>query len=460
MNNEYNSERFKKLLADYERSLENESSSFLDTDDFSEIAQFYYEKGEFDKAKKAINTALRIFPGSVAPLSFMARYALLKENDAKKADEIADEIADKDDPDYVLLKAEILIAENHPDEADEFLEESYEGYSDDDYSDDMPLDVANLYADYEEMDYAEKWLERSDEFDEDLYKEVKARILMFQGKYAESDKLLNELIDSDPYSSYYWNQLAAEKMLNDDLNGSVTSSDYALAIDPDNRDAILNKGNGLLGLENYKEAEKLFRRYTKLEPRKDTGYIMTAISLIAQNRPQEASQSLRMALKFNNEDPMGTWQGQAEILHHLILVENYLEHFGNVGKYLDKLEALYRDNIDNITEFGKLIADIDIARGHICLEQERIEQALNWFDQAVTESGSDAMTFVKIAISAYECGYIRYAYKLLHEILYVEHYNIKQGFVYLALCCKHFGYVKEQKWAKQMAKKEDNNNHE
>lgn len=455
MDKEYKSERFKKILADYESFLNEESSSLLGTDDFSEIAQFYYEKGEYDKAEKAINTALSIFPGSVAPLAFKARFALLKENNPQKADDIAEEIDDKDDPDYVLLKAEIMIAENRPQDADDYLEEAYEGYYDDEYYDDMPLDVAALFADYGEMDYAEKWMGRSDEEDENLYKEVRARILMSDGKFEESERILNELIDSDPYSSYYWNQLATEKMLNDDLSGSVASSDYALAIDPDDRDALLNKGNGMLELENYKEAEKLFRRYSRLEPGKDTGYIMTAIALMAQNRAQEASQSLRKALEVCRKDSAATWRNESVILFQLVDIENYLGHLWKVRDYLDQIENLYRKSITDIETFGKFVADLDVARGHVALEEGDIEGALKWFDQAATDSNNNPNVFVRIAVSAYGCGYVQYAYRLLHELLYVQKAESAMGFAYLAMCCKRLGLDDERKWAEKKKEEAD-----
>ena len=78
--------------------------------------------------------------------------------------------------------AEIMIVDGRADEADSYLDEAYDFFYDDDYYDDMPLDVAVLFTDYDEVEYADKWLQRSDETDEIDYIVTKAKILAGQGK--------------------------------------------------------------------------------------------------------------------------------------------------------------------------------------------------------------------------------------------------------------------------------------
>lgn len=184
-------------------------------------------------------------------------------------------------------------------DADEYLESAYEEFYDDDYYDDMPLDVATLFIDYDAIDYADKWLQRSDETEDSEYIDVKARILMAHNDLEASKKLIDTLINRDPYSTEYWNLMTAVDLLAENYHDAVTSSDYALAIDPDNRDAILNKGNGVLGLGNSKEATRLFKRYAELEPEHETGYFMVAMTLLGQEHLKEAKEWFEKALKVN-----------------------------------------------------------------------------------------------------------------------------------------------------------------
>lgn len=449
MDNYYKSKKFKETLSRCEDFLSNKSTDIPDSDEFADVAQYYHNIKDDKKALSIIDAALEIYPGSVAPLSFKARYALLIEQDPKKADRFAEKISDKHDPDYVLLKAEIMVVQAKADEADKYLEQAYIDYYDDDYYDDMPLDVATLFADYEETDYANKWLMRSDETDEPEYLETKARIMISEGKDKESEEIINELINRDPYNPTYWNLMAASKMFEGDIHESITSSDYALAVNPDDPDAIYNKANGLLGLKNYEEAEKLFDKYIQLEPKKDLGYLMSAIAIVSQGRYQEALPRFKKALEINKKTK-GSWQTQAEIIYQMSFIENYLGHYNKVHDYLDQLSEIYEDNLNNdMDEMGMRLAEVDCAHGHIYLEEEKIGEAIDWFDQAVTDSGGATSIYVKIAASAYECGYVQYAYNILHELIYENRVYDRFGMKYLALCCEELGKPEEKKWVEE-----------
>lgn len=451
MDNYYNTNEFKEILAKYEGLPEDESNlTILGADDYSEIAQYYHERGNDEEALKAVHTALDVYPGSVAPLSFLSRYALLEEQNIDKAENIADEIADKHDPDYFLLIAEIMIVDGRADEADSYLESARQEFYDDDYYDDMPLDVAVLFTDYEEMDLAEKWLELSDENDEDDYIEVKAKILISKGQLVESEDLLNKLINKDPYSTTYWNLLAAAQLMDGNTNDAITSNDFALAINPDDRDALIGKANGLMLLNNYPAAEKLLRHYIKLEPHKDSGYMMVGLTLIGQERIQEALEFFGKALKANKKTTNSPWQTRVDILYQMAYLENYLEHFHKANEYLDMIADIYKDNLSyDMDALGNRLSEVDCAKGHICLEEEKLDEALEWFDQAVTDSNHNPKTYVKIAVSSYESGYVQYAYNILHELIYEEGVENTLGMTYLAMCCKRLGKSDEQQWAEK-----------
>lgn len=449
MDNYYNSKEFKEVLGKYESLQDDDDAlSVLGTDDFSDIAQYYHEKGDDKKALHVIDTALNIYPGSVGPMSFLSRFALLEEQDIDKAKKIADGIADKEDPDYFLLNAEIMIVDGKADEADAFLDDAYANFYGDDYYDDMPLDVAILFSDYEEMDYAEKWLKLSDEGDEPDYKLVKAKILLSRDKIDEGEKIINELINSDPYSTTYWNVLAAAQAMDDKVEDSITSSDYALAIDPNDRDALLNKASSLEWIGNYTTAEQLYRRYTKLEPNKIVGYIDLAFVLLAQERMQEALGYFKKALAVVNNMPKSSWKTKVDIIFQMSYIENYLDHFSKAHEYLDQIADLFKDNLgSDLDEMGRHLADVDCAQGHICLEEEKIDAALDWFDQAVNDSDGSPRIYSKIARSAYESGYVQYAYNILHELIYNQGEDEPLGLSCLVECCKHLGKAEEQKWA-------------
>ncbi len=154
-----------------------------------------------------------------------------------------------------------MIADNHVSKADHYLQEQYDNVIDEDDHEEFAIDAAALFADYEEIDYAEKWLNQSTMINEDEYKEIKVRILKGQGKYEASETLINELIDDNPYSCAYWNQLTQIQFLRNNVQGAITSSEYALAINPNDEEALLNKANGLFSLDNFVESLKYYQQY-------------------------------------------------------------------------------------------------------------------------------------------------------------------------------------------------------
>ena len=260
----YQSDKFKQILCKYKELHKDNISEFLEPEELTDVAEYYHYIGEDQKAAEATDYAIRMYPTATTPFAFKARMALLCDDNPQKADDIAEMIVDKSDLDYLYLKAEIMIVDNKVDEADCFLFNQYNDTISTEEREDYVLDVAALFSDYEETEYVEKWLSCSTKTEDNDYKELHARILKSRGKYKESEAILNELLDANPYSGPYWNQLAQNQLLRNDINDSITSSEYSIAINPDDEEAILNKANGLFTLGNYDEALKYYERYKKL----------------------------------------------------------------------------------------------------------------------------------------------------------------------------------------------------
>ena len=60
----------------------------------------------------------------------------------------------------------------------------------------------------------------------------------------------------------------------------MSSSEFSLAINPDDTDAILNKSNGLFGLANFEESLKYSKRYTEICPDEYSGNMLQGMALI------------------------------------------------------------------------------------------------------------------------------------------------------------------------------------
>lgn len=417
----YESPEFKEKFQLYENAQASGTSVYLEPDDLTDIAEYYHILGNIDACKNTVDYAIKMFPGATMPLVFRSRVALLMEHDVALAEEYAEMIDDKADLEYLYLKAEIMIVDDRTEEAETFLRDAYEELDDDEDKADFLIDVANLYADYELMEYAQQWLSLSEEYDSTDYKELQGRIAMGLGDYEESNRIYNELIDRNPYSFTYWNQLASSQLLHNEIMESIQSSEFALAINPDDEDATLNKANGLFNLGNFEEACKYYERFTKISPNSEVGEMFLGISLINLNRTEEGVEHLKKAESLAD--------AFSEYLHDIYVELAY--SLTALGKHEDAME--YIEKISQLDDCDPY--ETDVLKGNVHLQKGETAEAMKCFQHAVTASNGSPRVILRIGICIYDNGYYSLAYDVFHLLLDDASDEWKDGWSYLALCC-------------------------
>lgn len=417
----FESTEFKEKLQLYENAQASGTSVYLEPDDLTDIAEYYHLLGNIEACMEVVNYAIRLFPGATMPLVFRSRVALLMENNVARAMEYAEMIDDKSDLDYLYIKAEIMIVDDRADEANDFLHHAYEELDDEERAD-YVIDVANLFADYDLMDTAKQWLSLSDEYDATDYKELQGRIAIGLGDYEESKRIYNELIDRNPYSFTYWNQLASTQLMHNEIMESIQSSEFALAINPNDEEATLNKANGLFSLGNFEEASKYYERFTKISPNSEIGEMFQGISLINLNKTEEGVEHLLKAEKI--ADPY------SENLHDIYVELAY--SLSVLGRHDETME--YIEKISQLDDHDPY--ETDILKGHVHLQKEEIEKAMLCFQHAVNASNGLPRVILRIGICIYDNGYYSLAYDVFHLLLDDASDDWKEGWSYLALCCK------------------------
>lgn len=424
----FDSREFKEILAKYEDARRKHTDVYLEPDELTDIAEYYYDRGDRRLAVDILDHAIDMFPGAAMPLVFRGRTALLDEHDIAKAKDYARRIDDKYNLDYIYLEAEILIMEGKEEQADNYLHDRMDHIDEDDVPD-YVLDVATIFADYNFTDKAQAWLSLSDEPDLTDYKELEGRIAYGKGNYEKSERIFEKLIDEDPYSNNFWNSLASTQFMRNRISDSITSSEFSIAIDPNDDEAILNKANGLFSLGNYEEALRYYRRFTELCPDEDSGYIYQGNTLLNLNRPQEAEQMFRKAEQVAGD----TSENLCEIYQELAYTLSYLGRTSEALAYCDK--AIKRDNGDRNEAY--------VMRGHILLERNRVEEAQECFSLALKASGHSPEIYLRIAISIFDCGYTSIAYKMLKSLRQSHITDEEDGLAYMAYCCLQLGHHDE-----------------
>ncbi len=423
----FKSDDFKELLKSYEASVESGDTMFLDADDLVDIADYYNMKDEPERAIDVVEQGLALYPEHVLLNVFMARKALSEEN-VEEAERYAERIDDKDAPDYHYLRAEILIAQDRIKEADDYLRNYGKTVEADEYED-FVKDVANLYVDYDVSEKAYEWMMRTKGDNSDDFKELMGRALFGLGKYKDSERIFNELIDHNPFSKQYWTALATAQFMNEDYNASITSSEYAIAIDPSDPDGLLTKANGLMKLTNYEQALEYFKRFSKACPEEVIGPLNQSICLVDMGRYKEAIPLLEQALTMIDDSN-----------EHAPQIYQELAYAYSANGELDR--AL--DTLDHTEQLDCDHADMLVIKGHLLLSHKHVDEAEEVFKQAMTESKSNPHIVLRVIVSLYDNRYIKAAYHMMKRFfkLIVDE-NSTIGYSYMALCCWELHYDKE-----------------
>lgn len=423
----YNTKDFRDILKRYEDSLKAGRQEYFESDELTDISEYYYGQGRMDKALPVLDYAIRLHPGAAMPLVFRGRMALIDEKNVEKARHYVGMIDDQLDLDCLYLRAEIMIAENNVEGADRFLVENMDRIDEDDVPDYI-LDIAMLFIDYNLPDKAAEWLDRSDEPDLADYREVKARIAFARGDYEQSELLFEQLLDEDPYSGRYWNSLASTQLMSNRFNDSITSSEYSIAINPNDEEAILNKANGLFSLGNFQEALKYYERFHKLCPDEGAAELFMGNCLLNMGRSEEALPHYEAALDAFRTAGVNT----AEVLQCLAFTYSQLGRVDDALHAID--EALKQPDVNG--------NEVMVVRGHILLEHGMVKRAIECFLSALRATSFSHEIFFRIAISVYDCGYPTIAYRMFKA--YTEmHHDTGDGLSYLAACCLHINKREE-----------------
>lgn len=406
--NIFQSKEFKNNLHNYEAARIAGSSIYLEPDELTDIAEYYHMHGRLDAALEAIDTAIDMFPGAAEPLAFKARTAIFMGKETSEAMRYANMIDDKHDLDYYYLIAEIMIADGRIDDAETYLEEKEKEVDEDDLTDYF-LDVSTLFADYDAYGLAQRWLDKCEEDDEDDYIELKARIALSKNDTTSAQRLYNALIDRNPYQTAYWNGLASAQYMASEFNDSINSSDFALAIEGDNCDALLNKGNCFMVLGNYDDAIVFYKRYQQLQPHNEIAEMGIAAIHMAKGELERAlhhwKEAERLCPAHSNN--------RLDIYRNITLAYASMGRFDNAFSYIDKMKGMATAKQ----------SDTYVLQGYVMLVASKSAEAEHFFSLALDTTAKEDKdyTLYFIAYCYFDCNHMNEAHRLFRRLTQSKH---------------------------------------
>jgi tetratricopeptide (TPR) repeat protein len=368
-----NSTEFQEKLKLYNKVVNGGEECFFDVDDLIDIADYYYSiKNDADKALQAAKYCLGLYPDEEMALYIIARIYLNEFKDSKRATHYLEKVDNyMDSTEGVLIHAEILLSQGQGDIANEEFLAEYEkikkeaehsdiyGIDDedeDDYYDaklmleEYPLDVAMLFNDYMFYIQAEQWIKKMPVPPKEKqyeYWHTWGCIYFSTGRLEESVDAYNKAIDIDAYSIRSWLQLCDAQYQLNRIDDAMQSTDYILALDPNNEDGLLYRGCCLLEKRDFNNALQIFDKVLTLYPQNPRPHIFHAIIALEGEDVKTATEEFCNAIDKSNGDiniltdigillyDMGFKEGTYYLFK--ILLEAMIEH----GMEVDNVIAQY-----------------------------------------------------------------------------------------------------------------------
>ncbi len=412
---------FQDSLAQYEEARDEGREPYMDADELTDIAEYYMVIHEEEKATQAISLARTLHPESVDPQVFLVRQQMFQGN-MDEAHRLFEAIPDQDDQEVRFLNAEMLLREMRAEDASDLLEETYDRISEDRIT--FLKDCIGLFLDYAQWEMAKQWAERMRrEFPGNTKgRYLMADVLFSMGENAKAADELNQLLDRDPYYTDAWNMLAEIQEAQEQYREAIESTEYVLAVQDGNRQALLTKANCLCHLNEMAQAHELYQRILKESGPDDVVYYYDALSLINMERIEEAAEALKRANEVGRE------MSQEQI--HIYLQQSYVESkLHHVQAAIDALEKASAIASEEVTFERELVL------GQIYLENGKFKDAQKHFEKAVKASADKRNTLMLIGIAYGEAQYFEECAKILTAVLNLYGHDEAQAVIpYLAYC--------------------------
>jgi tetratricopeptide (TPR) repeat protein len=257
---EYYFESDPALIERFETMLANGESYFFDVEDIEAIADYYLERGNHNKATKAIDHGLAIHPGASA-LMLKQAHSLVVQQQPKQALKILDflEATEPTNTEMLLFKAVVHrnLADHEGTKA--CLMKALKAAPDN--KEEIFLDLAFEQEMVDDFEGAIQSLKQSLE----INPEHEASIFELGYCFDMADNLengveyFNKFLDEHPYSFVGWYNLALcyEKLGLFEL--AIQAADYCIAIRDDFSNAYILKGNLYTNLEEDRLAIEAYR---------------------------------------------------------------------------------------------------------------------------------------------------------------------------------------------------------
>lgn len=408
---------FRSLLARYEEMINGERNFYFEATELTDIAEYYAMQGDSEQAEAALDYALRLHPENIDALIFKARARLINGH-PEEARHILDNIADPNDREVMFLRAELLLAGKQFAQAEALLRAliEEEGYAANTYA-----DIIDLLVDNGQTDMACLWIEEATQRypDHQLLMESAAYSHAQQERFDEAVALYNRLLDIDPYSAFYWEELGKIYFRREEYDKAIEAFEFVIAINGDEcYYALYAVANCYFNIGNYERAEEYYHTIHERYP--ETVDPLFHMGMCRVNRGDDDG-ALDFFTQALTTIPEGS-EEQAQIYSQISLI------FSRKGLH-DKAVTYTEEALKICPNNTELI----IMKGHELLCQGRYEESTELFLEAIThDAGNVERSLFLVGVSMLENGHCEMSHYILQ--LLKDNPAIEPEVLYPYLC--------------------------
>ena len=408
---------FRDQLTRYEEMLSSGDTFYFEATELTDIAEYYAMQGDSEKAEAVLDYALRLHPENIDALIFKARARLINGH-LKEASHIIDSITDQSDREVMFLRAEMLMAQHQHSKAEALLRALIE---EENYEANAYADIIDLLVDNGQNDMANLWIEEAMQRypNHKILSESAAYSHTLQERFDEAIALYDRLLDIDPYSTFYWEELGKIYFRCEEYDKAIEAFEFVIAINGDEcYYALYAVANCYFNIGNYERAEEYYHTIHERYP--ETVDPLFHMGMCRVNRGDDDK-----ALDYFTQALMTIPEGseeQAQIYSQMSLIFSRKGQHAKATTYVDEAIKICPDN-----------AELIIMKGHELLCQGRYEESTEEFLHAVELSteGAERSLFL-IAVSMLENGHCEMSHYILQ--LLKDNPAIEPEMLYPYLC--------------------------
>lgn len=302
--NDDNDFSLESLLVKYENLKNGQSIAFLEEEEFEIIIEHFFQENLESEASDACNLALEYFPNSVGINIFKAEL-LFHSQKLRQALATLDAIESLDPTnlDIVMLKSEILTAQEKSADAAKYLQMKLDDFEGKDKIE-ILLELTDVYDDMEEhakiYDTLEYILLLDKRNEEALNK------ISFWSDYLDyqdrSINIFNEILEDDPYNVFAWFNLGVAYQGKKEYEKAIESYEYCVAIDDTFEFAYRNMADAAMRIKWYEVAIEALQRNLELGKPEDILFEAIGLCFEKQKDFEKARFYYRKAIQLNPAD--------------------------------------------------------------------------------------------------------------------------------------------------------------